>query len=128
MPSMSNNADVTAPKQQRVVGVPFRRGVSGNPRGRPVGSRSKLSESFLTDLRDCWARNGASALERCAQEQPDVLIKVIASLLPRDLRIDIGVDAASFGATFRHARAMLNPEPPRLRRPLPNQRVIEHQE
>jgi Family of unknown function (DUF5681) len=105
----------------------FKPGTSGNPNGRPRGAKSKLSENFLQDLADCWLENGAEALRRCAREQPEVLIKVVASLLPRDVRIDLTVDAASFAQTFRDVRAALGnePPPPRLRRPLPG-RVIDH--
>jgi hypothetical protein len=34
------NAETTAPKQRKVVGKPFPKGVSGNPKGRPKGSLS----------------------------------------------------------------------------------------
>jgi Family of unknown function (DUF5681) len=97
----------------------FRPGQSGNPAGRPRGSKSKLSENFLADLHDCWERHGVAALERCAKEQPEVLVKVIAGLLPRDVRIDVSVDATEFASRFRSALELLgNPDPPKQRRPL----------
>jgi hypothetical protein len=37
---------------ERVIGRPFRPGQSGNPRGRPKGSRHKLSEQFLAESRE----------------------------------------------------------------------------
>ena len=123
-PAMMSNVDVTAPKQR---GVPFRPGVSGNPAGRPRGARSKLSENFLADLRDVWERRGKAALEACAEEQPDVLIKVIASLLPKSIDINVAVDVADFATKFHTACAMLGNDPPRPRKPLPGQSlVIEH--
>ncbi len=33
-------------------------GVSGNPNGRPVGSRTVFSQSFLKDLASVWAERG----------------------------------------------------------------------
>jgi hypothetical protein len=31
--------------------------------GRQLGSRNKLAESFIADLRDCWEKHGVAALE-----------------------------------------------------------------
>jgi hypothetical protein len=97
--------------------------------GRVKGSRNLLSESFLGDLNDAWQRFGVAALEKCAQEQPGVLIKVIASLLPKDVRIDLTVDATEFASRYNQALVLLgnSPEPPRPRKPLPGQpRLIEN--
>jgi uncharacterized protein DUF5681 len=120
-PSDMSATDLAADKQR--LAHLFKPGQSGNPAGRPKGSRSKLSENFLADLHDCWERRGAEALETCS---PEVLIKTIASLLPRDLRIDVTHNVAEFAGKFRSALELLgNTEPPRLRKPLPG-RVIEH--
>jgi hypothetical protein len=115
---MSNDAEVTAPKQHRVIGTPFPKGVSGNPAGRPKGAKSKLSETFLSDLRDAWEQHGATALRRCAEEEPATLIKVIASLLPKDINLSVGLDAASFADKFHAAAELLGHDvsPPRLQR------------
>jgi hypothetical protein len=118
-----SNADITAPKQR---GTPFPPGVSGNPAGRPRGSRGKLSEDFLADLHAAWSAHGATALERCALEEPGTFVKVIAGLLPRNVDINLTaavVDVASFTEKFRHAVSLLGNEPPRLRQP----RTIEHE-
>ena len=41
----NENADLTAKKQQkRVIGKPFKKGQSGNPAGRPLGSISITTE------------------------------------------------------------------------------------
>ena len=41
---------------------PFRPGQSGNPKGRPVGARSKLGEAFLEALQDDFATHGAAVI------------------------------------------------------------------
>jgi hypothetical protein len=98
------------------------------PGGRPKGSRNKLAESFVADLRDVWETHGIEALERCAEEEPAQFVRVVASLMPKDINLNVGIDPTSFASRFAAAAALLgNTEPPRLpRHPLPGQRVIEH--
>ena len=101
------------------------------PGGRPKGSRNKLAESFVSDLRDCWEAHGVDALEKYAPETPDVLIKVIASLLPKTIDLNMSLDVSAFASRFAQACAMLGnePAPRQIRKPLPGQpRVIEHGE
>src|SRR3954454_21350175 len=99
--------EATARKQR---GVPFKPGQSGNPAGRPRGSRNRLADAFVTDLRDCWEVHGRDALERVAREEPATLLKVVASLMPKsiDLNLDITDNAADFAARFRSAVALLH--------------------
>jgi len=87
----------------------FLPGNSGNG-GRKPGSRSKLGEQFLLDLRDAWNQHGVEALRRCAVEEPAQFVRVIANLLPRDINIDLTatVDAGTFAEQFRNAVALLH--------------------
>ena len=100
------------------------------PGGRPKGSRNKLAESFVSDLRDCWETHGIEALERCATEEPAQFVRVVASLMPKDINLSVGmIDPTSFASRFAAAAALLgNIEPPRqLRKRLPGMPVtIEH--
>ena len=45
-----------AQKQDRTRGLlpPWKSGQSGNPAGRPKGSRNKLSEQFLEETYEVW--------------------------------------------------------------------------
>src|SRR3954447_8616567 len=97
-----SDAEAT-PDKHRVIGVPWQPGHSGNPAGRPRGSRGKLSESFLADLRDAWDRHGGAALDRCASEHPDVFVRTVAGLMPRDITLTATIDPADIASRFRMA-------------------------
>jgi hypothetical protein len=60
----------------------------GNP-GRPKGSRNKLGEAFIQALANDFERHGAEAIERVRIEKPEAYLKVIASLLPKDLNLNV---------------------------------------
>lgn len=86
---MGNKADNTA-KEQIVVGTPFQPGVSGNPNGRPKGSRNKLGEDFIKDLANHWKTHGVAALDACAKKSPSNYLRVVASLLPKEILVRDG--------------------------------------
>ena len=103
---MTKVPDVT-PKKQRAAA--WKPGQSGNPAGRPIGARSKLGEIFLQDLQTVWTKHGISALEAAAIEKPAEFVRVIASLLPRQLDVSAAVviDAPEFLDRFRRARELV---------------------
>jgi hypothetical protein len=61
---------------------------NGNGSGRPAGSRNKLANRFLDDLRAHWEKNGAAALDICFKEDPVAYCKLVAGTVPRDYRIE----------------------------------------
>jgi len=61
------------------------KGVSGNPAGRPRGSRSKLSEGFLEALNADFEQHGAGVIAKVRAEKPDIYLKVVANLTPARL-------------------------------------------
>jgi hypothetical protein len=64
-------------------------GQSGNPAGRPKGSRNRLSEDFVAALYSDFQEHGSAAIAACRTEKPDVYVRVIANLLPKDMTIKV---------------------------------------
>ena len=60
---------------------------AGNP-GRPKGSRNKLGEAFISALHDDFEQHGVSVIETVRIEKPDQYMKVVASLLPKEFKIE----------------------------------------
>ena len=60
-------------------------GQSGNPAGRQLGSRNRLNEKFILALHDDFVEHGTAVIERVRKTKPEIYLKVIASILPREL-------------------------------------------
>lgn len=60
----------------------------GNP-GRPKGARNKLGEQFIEDLLVSWEANGPAAIQKVIDTKPEQYLKVVASLMPKDLNVNI---------------------------------------
>ena len=59
----------------------------GNP-GRPKGARSKLGEAFIEDMLADWEANGPAAIVKVRTDKPEAYLKVVASILPKDLNVN----------------------------------------
>ncbi len=76
------------------VGNPnWKKGVSGNPRGRPVASRQKLHEGMITDMAELWAEGGASVLRHLMTEEPATFAKLAFGILPREALVSVSQSA-----------------------------------
>jgi Family of unknown function (DUF5681) len=78
------DSDSTVRKHRQRGLIPWKAGQSGNPKGRPKGSRNKLSEEFFRDLCDAWQAFGKPALETMAMLYPVEFVRLVASLMPRE--------------------------------------------
>lgn len=68
---------------------PFQPGQSGNPKGREKGSRNKLGEEFIEALQADFKEHGKAAIVAVRTEKPDQYLKVIASIVPKDLNVNV---------------------------------------
>lgn len=57
--------------------------------GRPKGSRNKLGEQFIQDLYEDWKTGGVEAIKAVRASKPDAYLKVIASILPKELNVNV---------------------------------------
>jgi hypothetical protein len=89
--------------------------------GRPVGSRVKLSERFLSDLHRKWVKHGSAALDRLIATDPATFVKVVSKTLPREfnaevvnVNLSLFAECRSFAEAFRLARDHIGADAPRL--------------
>ena len=68
---------------------PFQPGQSGNPKGRPKGARNRLGTQFLEALETDFNKFGPQAIALVREKKPDVYIKVVADLLPKEANINV---------------------------------------
>ena len=87
MDDMANRKPKTDDTDEQQKHWLFKPGQSGNPAGRPRGSRNRLSEDFLADAYQQWQQHGSKALETMATSEPAKFCQMVASLLPKEMHI-----------------------------------------
>jgi hypothetical protein len=92
-------------------------GQSGNPLGRPVGSRNRINEKFLTKLERICDEHGDAMMEKAALAEPMQFIKMWAGLQPTKVEAKMTsvsifahydlTDPQEYLAAWKHAEAVL---------------------
>ena len=75
--------------------APYQPGQCGNPNGRPMGSRQRITEKFIDDLADHYEREGCKAILRVADENPVAYLQIVCRLLPKDVSLTVTTDMSN---------------------------------
>lgn len=79
----------------------------GNP-GRPKGSRNKLGEAFIQAMHEDFSQHGATVIAQVRVEKPEQYLKVVASILPQQLNVNVQpLDELSDDQLRKHAEALI---------------------
>ena len=87
---MPKSGNSSAKQLENITNHRFKPGApSGNPRGRPLGSKNKLSEDFVADLHESWKTLGKAAIVTVAWTDPSTYLRVVAGLVPKDIEVTV---------------------------------------
>ena len=93
--SRAKNKQVSDNTEKKLRNLkPFKPGQSGNPKGRPKGARNRLGTQFLEALEADFNRFGPQAIVLMRERKPDIYIRVVAGLLPKEANINVEANEA----------------------------------
>src|SRR5437899_5950404 len=109
----------SAPRSKANLKPAWKAGESGNPAGRPKGSRNKLSEGVLRDFCALWDASGFDKLVKVAKDDPSTFVRLAVSLIPKQLEVEAAsaiyvvgdrpLDPDQWAAQFAEAASAVEP-------------------
>lgn len=59
--------------------------LSDGPKEQPKADSSKLGEAFIAELCRSWETHGKTAIGRVVEKKPEIYLKLVASLVSKDV-------------------------------------------
>ena len=102
----------SAAKKHRNLRTPWQLGQSGNPAGRPKGTRNKLAQQFIDDVYEDWQEHGKTAVIAMREKSPERYCQMIAALIPQHFKVEhehsiAGLSAEELRTKLLETRAKL---------------------
>ena len=76
--------------------------------GRWQGARAELSQKVLRDIAAVWAERGPSVIRQVAMEDPSTFLRVVTSLIPRELKLEGDSGLSTVAINFLGTRAVID--------------------
>jgi hypothetical protein len=91
----------------------FKPGQSGNPAGKPKGSRNKLTQDFVEAMCADFAENGVEVIRAVRTSKPEAYLAAMVRLVPQQVEVgEAGafsdMDEDGLDTFISHAAARLN--------------------
>jgi len=79
----------SVPNEHHLKPWQFKSGQSGNPKGRPVGARNKLSALLFDEALLSFEKRGSAAFEELANKDPARYLTLMATLVPQHFKFEV---------------------------------------
>ena len=66
-----------------------------NRKGRPVGSRDKMSAAFVDAFLADWMIHGEEAIEKCREKDVSTYVRAALAMMPKEIKQEVEVSSDS---------------------------------
>jgi len=90
-----NDLQKLSPRERQLAALrPFKPGDEwkGNAGGKPTAARNRIQGDFLNALAADFEKNGKKAIADCREKDPTAYVKVVASLMPKQIDMRSNLD------------------------------------